>query len=133
SSPSAVTPRTMSSSASGRRSSGSLTRPTASRTRSSREAVMSAALRGLLVLRARVELTERLSELLSQHLARDGVLLERLEREAQRDDLAGEVLGIGEVALGALAVVLERNAVAVVLPVLREQDERCRVRGLQRQ
>ena len=43
--------------------------------------------------------------------------------EAQRDDLAGEVLGVGEVALGALAILLDLHAVAVVLPVLREQDE----------
>ena len=54
-------------------------------------------------------------------------------REAERDDLAGQVLGVGEVALGALAVLLELHAVAVVLAVLREQDERRRVRGLQRQ
>ena len=49
-----------------------------------------------------------------------------LHRQPQRDDLAGEVLGVGEVALGALAVLLDLHAVAVVLAVLREQDERAR-------
>src|SRR5699024_9258187 len=40
---------------------------------------------------------------------------------------------VGEVTFGALAVVLERDAVAVVLPVLCEQDQGSGVRRLQRQ
>ena len=46
-------------------------------------------------------------------------------------DLAGEELGVGEVALVAGAVLLERDPVAVVLAVLREQDQRRGVGRLQ--
>ncbi len=55
------------------------------------------------------------------------------DQQPQRDDLAGEVLGVGEIALGALAVLLDLHALAVVLTVLREQDQRGRVGRLQRQ
>ena len=69
----------------------------------------------------------------AQHVPRHDLVGDVGERHPQRDDLAGEVLGVGEVALGALAVLLDLHAVAVVLPVLREQDEGRGVRGLQRQ
>src|SRR5690606_9035832 len=45
----------------------------------------------------------------------------------------GEVLGVGEVALGALTILLDLHPVAVILPVLGKQDEGCGVRGLQRE
>ena len=54
-----------------------------------------------------------------------------LQRDPQRGHLAGQVLGVGEGALGPLPVLLERDPVAVGLPVLREQDQRRGVRGLQ--
>ena len=54
------------------------------------------------------------------------------ERDPQRGDLAGQVLGVGDVALVARAVVLGLHAVAVGLPVLGEQDQRRGVGGLQR-
>src|SRR5690554_5403061 len=56
-----------------------------------------------------------------------------LHRQPQGDHLAGQVFGVVEVALRALAVLLHLHPVAVVLPVLREQDHRRRVRRLQRQ
>lgn len=45
------------------------------------------------------------------------------ERLSQRGNLAGEVLGIGERPLGTLTVLLGRDAVTVVLSVLRKKDE----------
>ncbi len=68
-----------------------------------------------------------------QHVTGHRLRVALLEGHAQRNDLAGEVLGVGEVALCALAVLLDLHAVAVVLPVLGEQDQRRGVRGLQRQ
>ena len=50
------------------------------------------------------------------------------QRDAQRGQFPGEVLGVGEVAFGPLAVLLERDAVAVVLPVLGQQQQRARRR-----
>jgi hypothetical protein len=55
------------------------------------------------------------------------------QREPQGGDLAGEELGVGEVALVAAAVLLEGDPVAVGLPVLGEQDQRRGIRGLQTQ
>ena len=55
------------------------------------------------------------------------------KRDSQGGDLAGEELRVGEVALVAGAVLLQRDAVAVGLAVLREQDERGGVGRLQRQ
>ena len=80
-----------------------------------------------------VELLEEHLELRAQHVARDDLVREVGDGHAQGDDLAGEVLGVGEVALGALAVLLDLHAVAVVLAVLREEDEGGRVRRLQRE
>src|SRR5699024_9780025 len=53
--------------------------------------------------------------------------------DAQCRDLPGQVLGVGEIAFGSLPIVFELDAVTVGAAVLREQDQWCRVRGLQRQ
>ena len=53
-----------------------------------------------------------------------------LEGQAQACDLAGEVLGVGQVALGAQTVLLGHDAVAGVMTVLREHNQGGRVRGL---
>ena len=53
-----------------------------------------------------------------------------LEREAQAGYLAGEILGVGQVAFGAQAILFCLDAVARVLTVLREHDEGGRIRGL---
>ena len=47
--------------------------------------------------------------------------------EPQRGQFAGEVLGVGLGLLGAAPVLLQRDPVAVLLPVLRQQDQRRRV------
>ncbi len=124
--------RTMSSSPMGRRSSGSVTASTARRTafceglrhraalscaRSARESSRSSAARSFA----------------AQDFAGDDLVGDIGQRHPQRHDLAGEVFRVGEVALRALAVLLDLHPVAVVLTVLREQDERRSVRGLQRQ
>ena len=112
---------------------GRATAPTARRTASARAVghrVAPSSARSALV----VELLEQRSRSSVRSTSRVTTSSETVgERHAQRDDLAGEVLGVGEVALGALAVLLDLHAVAVVLAVLREQDEGRGVRGLQRQ
>ena len=55
------------------------------------------------------------------------------EAEPQRGDLAGQVLGVGDAPLVLLAVLFEVDPVPVVLPVLRQQDQRSGVGGLKRQ
>ena len=57
----------------------------------------------------------------------------RRARSGRRRELAGEVLGVGDVALGPGPVLLVLHPVAVGLAVLREQDQRGRVGGLQRE
>src|SRR4029079_17016195 len=52
------------------------------------------------------------------------------ERDPQRGQLPSQVLGVGLGALGTAAVLLQRHAVAVVLPVLGQQDQRRGVCGL---
>ena len=52
------------------------------------------------------------------------------DRHPERGQLAGEVLGVGLRPLGAAAVLVQRHPVAVVLPVLRQQDQRGGVGGL---
>ena len=52
------------------------------------------------------------------------------EGEADGGQLAGQVLGVGLSAGGDVAVPLDVGPVALVLPVLREQDQRGGVRGL---
>src|ERR1700761_917058 len=52
-----------------------------------------------------------------------------VEREADRGQFAGQVLGVGLGAGGNQTVPLEVGAVAFVLPVLGEQDQRGRVGG----
>src|SRR5512144_2957595 len=74
------------------------------------------------VLRQPLQL--RAQEVTSGHLA---------HRDPQRRDLTGEVLGVRDGPLAARPVLLVLHAVAVRLPVLREQDERRGVRRLQRQ
>src|SRR3569833_1811956 len=60
-------------------------------------------------------------------------MLQLVAKPVTRGDLAGEVFGVGDAAFvpGAGALVL--HPVAVVLAVQGQQDERRRVRGLQRQ
>ena len=53
-----------------------------------------------------------------------------VEGEADSGEFAGQVLGVGLGAGGDLAVPLGGGAVALVLPVLGEQDQRGGVRGL---
>src|SRR5688572_2122929 len=118
----------MSSSVMGLRISGSMTPVSATRTAASR--AMGSAwgmLRFLLV--AAVELLEHGPELGADELLRREVL----DGQAQGDDLAREVLGVGEVALGALPVLFDLHPVAVVLAILGEQDQRSGVRRLQRE
>lgn len=55
------------------------------------------------------------------------------EPDAQGGDLPGQVLGVGDRPLVLLAVLLQVDPVPVVLPVLREQDQRGRVGSLERQ
>src|SRR5690606_18161007 len=81
--------------------------------------------RGVVLLLA--EVLEQTAQLRADEVARRDVT----EGEPQRGELAGEVLGVGEVPLGALTVLLGGHPVPVVLPVLCEEDERRRVRGLE--
>ena len=81
----------------------------------------------------RLELLEERLQLRPQHVAGHDLVGVLRDGHAQGDDLAGEVLGVGEVALGALAILLDLHAVAVVLAVLRQQDEGRGIRRLQRQ
>ena len=55
------------------------------------------------------------------------------EPDADRGDLAGEVLGVGLDARVDLAVAVGLDAVALGLAVLREQDQRRGVGGLHRE
>ena len=79
-----------------------------------------------------MELLERLRQPLDRldQVLAVGLLL---ERDPDRGDLTREVLGVGERARVHLAVALDLGAVAVGLAVLREQDQRRRVRGLRRE
>ena len=72
---------------------------------------------------------QQLAELVAQLVAGDGVG----EHQPDAGDLAGQELGVGPGALGDAAVELGLDAVAALLAVLGQQDERRRVRGLQRQ
>ena len=65
-------------------------------------------------------------ELAAQVVAGDGVA----DRGADAGDLAGQELRVGLRLRGAAAVLRGQCAVAVLLPVLRQQDERRGVRGL---
>lgn len=66
------------------------------------------------------EVVEQVVEFLAQVVAGDGVT----DGQAHRRQLAGEELGIGLGLRGAGAILLERDLVAVLLTVLREQDQR---------
>ena len=55
------------------------------------------------------------------------------ETEANTGELAGQELGVGLRAFGDAAIDLGLHAVALLLPVLGQQDQRCRVGGLQRE
>ena len=85
--------------------------------------------RGSVPALALLEVLEQLAQLGAQEVAGGDVA----DGDAQRGQLAGEVVGVGDVALGAAAVLLVLHAVAVGLPVLREQDQRRGVGRLQRQ
>src|SRR5690606_36083380 len=118
--PSTCTSPTMSSSVMGRRISGSITRARAARTAAS-------VIPGFALLA--VELVEHGAQFgADEVLGRD-----ILHREAKGHDLAREVLSVVEVALGALAVLLDLHAVTVVLAVLCKEDHGRRVARLQRQ
>ena len=75
------------------------------------------------------EPVEQLLQLAAQVVARHDLA----DGEPQRRQLARQVLGVGLGALGPRPVLLEGDAVAVVLPVLRQQDQRRGVRGLGRE
>ena len=79
-----------------------------------------------------VESFEGRLQLGAEEVFRERLILGIGDGHAQRDDLWGEVLGIGKVALGTLTVLLDLHAVAVILPVLREKDQGRSVRRLQR-
>ena len=55
------------------------------------------------------------------------------ERDPQRRDLPGQILGVRLLRRRPPPVLVRRHPVAVGLPVLREQDQRRRIGGLQRQ
>ena len=55
------------------------------------------------------------------------------QRDPQRGQFPGQVFGVRQVAFRALAVLLEGNTVPVVLAVLRQQQQRRGVGGLQGQ
>ena len=82
-----------------------------------------------LALVALVEVVEQVAQLGAEEVAGGDLA----ERDPQRRDLAGEVLRVGDEALGAGPVVLVLHPVAVGLAVLREQDQRGGVRRLQRE
>ena len=66
------------------------------------------------------QVLEHIAQFGAHEVARGDVL----EGQAQAGDLAGQVLGVGEVALGAQAILFSDDAVARVLAVLREHNER---------
>jgi uroporphyrinogen-III synthase len=74
-----------------------------------------------------------LTELAKTALSPNAGKLVHIGGEHVAGDLAGEELGVGLRAFGDLTVVVGRHSVAALLAVLGEQDQRCRVRGLQRQ
>src|SRR5699024_2816875 len=76
-----------------------------------------------------LELLEQVAQLSPHEVARGDVV----QGEAQRGDLPGDEVGGGVVAVVGLAILLGLHAVAVVLPVLREQQQRRGVGGLQRE
>jgi hypothetical protein len=55
------------------------------------------------------------------------------EGQPNRRQLAGQELGVGLGAIGAGAVLLQRDSIPIVLAVLRQQDQRRRVCGLCRE
>src|SRR5690625_6689628 len=76
-----------------------------------------------------VEFSEQVLELGADEVASGDLA----HGDAQCRDLPGQVLGVGEIAFGSLPIVFELDAVTVGAAVLREQDQWCRIRGLQRQ
>src|SRR5690606_33202419 len=123
------TERTMSSSVMGLRISGSMTRVSASRISAERSLIGGRLGSRLTLCLVTFEFFEQGAQL----GANEVFAREVFHEQPQGDDLAGEVLGVGEVALRALAVLLDLHAVAVILTVLREQNERRRVRRLHRE
>ena len=67
---------------------------------------------------------QRLDDVLAVGLA--------VDREAQRGDLAGEELGLGQGPRVGLAIALDLGLVSIGLAVLRQEDQRRRVSGLGR-
>src|SRR5690554_6512441 len=111
---------TMSRSVMGLRISGSMTRVRARWTSCSRELSVNPISVLLVFL---VQLFQQGAQLgADEVLARD-----ILHRQSQRHDLAREVLGVVQVAFRALAILLDLNPVAIVLPVLGKQDHRGRI------
>ena len=76
-----------------------------------------------------VDRVDQVVELIAELLAGDDVG----EHHPDAGDLPGEELGVGGGALGDGSIDLPLGAVPRLLAVLGEQDERCRVRGLQRE
>jgi len=76
-----------------------------------------------------LDVLEQLTQLRAQEVPGRDIT----DRDAQRRQLAGEVVGVGDVAFGAPTVLLVLHAVSVGLAVLREQDQRGCVGRLQRQ
>ena len=78
---------------------------------------------------ALLQLLEQLAQLGAQEVPGGDVA----DRDPEGRELAGQVVGVGDVALGPGPVLLVLHPVAVGLAVLGEQDQRRRVGGLQRE
>ena len=52
------------------------------------------------------------------------------DRQPQRGQFTGQVFGVGLGLLGSSAILVDRDAVSVLLAVLGQQDQRRRVGGL---
>ncbi|BDZ49837.1 hypothetical protein GCM10025867_20780 [Frondihabitans sucicola] len=75
--------------------------------------------RRVAVVFAAVDLFEERPQLIADEVFRGHVL----DREAQRYDFSGQVLGVGQIAFGPLAILLDLDSITVVLAILREQDQ----------
>src|SRR5699024_6950498 len=117
---STVTDRTMPRAVMGSKISGSFTAASASHTASSRAFGTRPSLRsciGRLPLRVlRLELRQQRAQLRPNEFAVGQIL----HGKTQGNHLAGQKLRVGEIAFGALSILLDLHAIAVVLAVLRE-------------
>ena len=53
-----------------------------------------------------------------------------LDGQAQARNFAGQILGVSQIALGALTILLGLDTVAVILAVLRKKNQRSGIRRL---